>query len=52
MRVRWRISDMGSRRVGLVSGAQSGSAVRSGGDPLDTVHIAPMKYHLFQSAQA
>jgi hypothetical protein len=44
--------DRGRRRFSWVSGAQSGSAVRSVGGPLETAPTAPVKYYMFGSALA
>jgi hypothetical protein len=44
--MRGQTSDIGRRRVGQFSGAQSGSAVRSGGELPETVPTAVVKHHL------
>jgi hypothetical protein len=48
--MRSRLSEMGRHRFGWVSGAQSGSAVRSAGGLLETSATAPVKYRMFESA--
>jgi hypothetical protein len=48
--MRSRLSDMDRRRFEGISGAQSGSAVRSIGDLLETAPTAPVKYRMFESA--
>jgi hypothetical protein len=48
--MRSRASDIGRRRFGRFSGAQSGSALRSVGDLTEMAPTALMKYHLFENA--
>jgi len=45
-----RVSEIGRRRFGRFSGAQSGSAVLSGGDLLETAPTALAKYNSFETA--
>jgi hypothetical protein len=52
MAMRTQLIDIGRCRIGWVSEAESGSAVRSVGGPLDKAPTALKQYHLFESALA